>query len=64
MADNMPNKTAMADNQLAHELMVVREKMRDRLMIEGNKPYYKVRKTEYSLYIGHLWQNIVFSESK
>lgn len=43
MPENMPNKTVDGNNALARELMVVRSKMRDRLMIEGNKPYYKVK---------------------
>lgn len=46
MAENIPNKTVNADNPLARELMVVRSKMRERLMIEGNKPYYKVRPSD------------------
>lgn len=42
MGENVPNKATITDNPLARELMESRAKMRDRLMIEGQKSYYKV----------------------
>lgn len=44
MAENLSNKPANIDNQLARELMAARPKLRERALIEGQKPYYKVSK--------------------
>lgn len=43
MAENIPSKTAHVENKLARELMQARSKLRERALIEGQKPYYKVR---------------------
>lgn len=42
MSGDIINKAVNSDNQLARELMEARVKMRERLLIEGKKPYYKV----------------------
>lgn len=50
MAENFPNKTANIDNPLARELVAARHKMRERLMIEGQKPLYKVSVASFTLW--------------
>lgn len=43
MAENIPSKTIHVDNKLAQELMLARSKLRERALIEAQKPHYKVR---------------------
>lgn len=43
MAENIPSKTIHADNKLAQELALARSKLRERALIEAQKPHYKVR---------------------
>lgn len=42
MSENMQTKMVNSDNQLGLELMAARNQMRERIMIEGKKPFYKV----------------------
>lgn len=42
MAENIPSKTIHVENKLAQELMQARNKLRERSLIEAQKPYYKV----------------------
>lgn len=60
MAEEIPKK-----NPLAQELIVAREKMRERTMIEAYKPYYKVWGLIWLILnaIYHL-KSILFAESK
>lgn len=43
MTEKMLSKVTNMDNPLARELVAARHKMQERLLIEGYKPYYKVR---------------------
>lgn len=43
MVENIPSKTIHTENKLAQELMQARSKLRERSLIEAQKPYYKVR---------------------
>lgn len=62
MAENIPSKTIHAENKLAQELMLARSKLRERSLIEAQKPYYKVRFDLVSLLLYHLhlliWRSI------
>lgn len=51
MAENIPNKTANIDNPLARELVAARHKMRERLLIEAQKPLYKVSTATFILWL-------------
>lgn len=42
MTENVVSKPANVENKLARELVVARQKMNQRLIAEGMKPYYKV----------------------
>lgn len=42
MGDIIPNKPTSVDNKLARELMDARHKLRERALLEGQKPFIKV----------------------
>lgn len=62
MAENYPNRAMHVENKLARELMEARSKLRERSLIEGQKPYYKVRQAYSHRY--HWQRHISWNQSQ